>query len=152
MARSARVTRRAQPRAATVVADTGALYALMDRSDAWHARVVAWWEQNRHPVIVPVSVLPEVAYLLQTRIGAAAELAFIRAVSAGEFTVEPIESDDIERAAEVMEAYADFPLGFVDASLIAIAERFETLELLTTDRRHFSAVRPRHARGFHVVP
>ncbi len=79
-------------------------------------------------------------------------MAFIRAVSAGEFTIEPIESDDIERAVEVMKAYADFPLGYVDASLIAIAERFETLELLTTDRRHFSAVRPRHARGFHVVP
>ena len=65
----------------TVIADTGALYALMDRSDAWHARVVAWWERNRWPVIVPVTVLPEVTYLLQTRIGADAELAFVRAVA-----------------------------------------------------------------------
>ena len=136
----------------TVIADTGALYALMDRSDAWHARVVAWWERNRRPVIVPVTVLPEVTYLLQTRIGVEAELAFIRAVAAGEFTIEALGPDDLDRAAEVMDAYADFPLGFVDASLVAIAERFETREVLTTDRRHFSAVRPRHARGFQLVP
>ena len=51
-----------------------------------------------------------------------------------------------------MEAYSDFPLGFVDASIIAIAERLESREVLTTDRRHFGAVRPRHARGFQVVP
>lgn len=149
MAGSARLTLR---RATTVVADTGALYALMDRSDAWHARVVAWWARNRQPVVVPISVLPEVTYLLQTRIGGDAELAFVRAVAAGEFTVEPIGADDLERAAEVMDAYADFPLGFVDASLVAIAERFETRDLLTTDRRHFSAVRPRHAPGFQLVP
>ena len=136
----------------TVIADTGALYALMDRSDAWHARVVAWWERNRRPVIVPVTVLPEVTYLLQTRIGVEAELAFIRAVAAGEFTIEALGPDDLDRAVEVMDAYADFPLGFVDASLVAIAERFETREVLTTDRRHFSAVRPRHARGFQLVP
>ena len=149
MAGPARVALR---RATTVVADTGALYALVDRSDAWHVRVAAWWERNRQPVIVPVSVLPEVTYLLQTRIGADAELAFVRAVAAGEFTLEPLDDDDIDRVADVMDAYADFPLGFVDASVVAIAERFETRELLTTDRRHFGAVRPKHARGFQLVP
>lgn len=136
----------------TVVADTGALYALVDRSDSWHKRVVAWWERNRRPVVVPVTVLPELMYLLQTRIGAEAELAFARAAAKGEFTIEPLEPDDFERVAEVMEAYADFPLGFVDASVVAIAERLETTEILTTDRRHFGTVRPRHARGLRLVP
>ena len=152
MAGSARIALRLRTPATTVVADTGALYALIDRSDAWHARVVAWWERNRQPVVVPVSVLPEVTYLLQTRIGADAELAFVRAVAAGEFTIEALEPHDLDRVAEVMDAYADFPLGFVDASIVAIAERLETREVLTTDRRHFSAVRPRHARGFQLVP
>lgn len=136
----------------SVIADTGALYALVDASDAWHARVVEWWKRNRHPVLVPVSVIPEVTYLLQTRIGAAAEIAFVRAIAAGEFTTEPVEPEDVDRAADVMEQYADFPLGFVDASLVAIAERVDAREVLTTDRRHFGAVRPRHARGFVLVP
>ena len=136
----------------TVIADTGALFALVDRSDAWHGRVVAWWKENREPVVVPVSVIPEVTHLLQTRIGPAAEIAFVRAVVDGEFTTEPLEPGDVDRALNVMQRYADLPLGFVDATLVAIAERLESREILTTDRRHFGVVRPQHARGFVLSP
>lgn len=135
-----------------IIADTGVLYALVDASDAWHRRVRDWWESNSRPLVVPVTVLPEVTYLLQTRIGVHAELAFVNTVAAGEFTIEPLEPGDLDRVAAVMDAYADLPLGFVDASIVAIAERLEARELLTTDRRHFSAVRPRHARGFVLAP
>ena len=136
----------------TVIADTGALYALVDASDAWHERVVAWWKRNREPVLVPASVIPEVTYLLQTRIGPAAELAFVRAVAEGEFTLEPLEAADVDRAANVMQQYLDWPLGFVDASVVATAERLEARDVLTTDRRHFAAVRPRHTRALTLVP
>lgn len=51
-----------------------------------------------------------------------------------------------------MRQYGDFPLGFVDASLVALAERLDARELLTTDRRHFSVVRPQHARQFTLLP
>lgn len=135
-----------------VVADSGALYALVDASDGWHARVVRWWEQNRKPVILPVSVLPEVCHLLQTRLGAEAELAFVRSLAEGELQAESLEPDDVDRSIAVMEQYSDFPLGFVDASVIAVAERVEARDVLTTDRRHFSVVRPRHVRGFTLVP
>jgi hypothetical protein len=135
-----------------VVADTGPLYALVDASDAWHGRVVDWWERNTNRIVVPVTVLPELTYLLQTRIGPAAEVRFIRSLADGEFEVEPIEDDDIERAADIMSAYLDLPLGFIDASIIAIAERNETRELLTTDRRHFGVVRPRHTKRFNLLP
>ncbi len=136
----------------TVVADTGALYALIDRSDAWHARVLAWWKLNRQPLIVPVTVIPELTYLLQARIGATAEIDFVRAVVEGEFTTEPLEPEDLARVASVMEHYADMPLGFVDATVIAIAERVESREILTTDRRHFRVVKPIHARAFVLSP
>jgi hypothetical protein len=136
----------------TVIADTGALYALTDASDAWHTRVVDWWKQNRKPVLVPVSVLPEVTWLLETRISAEAEIAFIRAIADGEFVTEAIDPGDFDRAAALMERYADFPLGFVDATVVAIAERADAMEILTTDRRHFSAVRPAHTRSLTLVP
>jgi predicted nucleic acid-binding protein len=51
-----------------------------------------------------------------------------------------------------MEEYSDFPLGFVDASVMAVAERVDARDVLTTDRLRFGAVRPRHARGFRLVP
>lgn len=135
-----------------VVADTGALYALMDKSDAWHARVLEWWREHGAAVVVPACVLPEVCYLLQSRIGAAAEHAFVSAIAEGEFALENLETDDVARAADVMQQYADFPLGFVDSAIVATAERLWTREVLTTDRRHFSAVRPKHARSLALLP
>ena len=136
----------------TIVADTGPLYALIDSNDAWNARVTGWWESAARDVVVPVTVLPEVAYLLARRIGPAAEEAFIRSVAQGEFVLEPVELDDIARAADLMRDYADVSLGFVDATVVAVAERLGARELLTTDRRHFTVVRPRHLRSFALLP
>jgi predicted nucleic acid-binding protein len=39
------------------------------------------------------------------------------------------------------EKYSDFPLGAVDASVLAIAERLDADAIATLDRRHFSVVR-----------
>jgi len=47
---------------------------------------------------------------------------------------------------------ADFPLGVVDASVVAVAERLETDTVITLDRRHFSAIRPRHCAHFRLLP
>lgn len=135
-----------------IVADTGSLYALVDRSDAWHKRVVEWWGINREAVTIPVSVLPEVCYLLHTRISPQAETAFIRSLANQEMLVEPLESEDIVRAEILLKKYADLELGFVDATVIATAERLDAAEILTTDRRHFSAIRPAHIGSFRLSP
>ncbi len=136
----------------TVVADTGPLYALVDSDDAWHDRVVDWWRANRQPVVIPVCALSEVCYLLHTRISPEAEAAFVRALADGEFTTEALEPEDVARASVLLEKYADLGLGFVDASVIATAERLDVTEILTTDHRHFAAVRPRHIRSFRLSP
>lgn len=136
----------------TIVADTGALYALADADDRWHQRVVEWWRGNVVPILVPVTVLPEVTYLLATRIGPAAGEGFVRAVADGELITEPLEQEDVVRAADLLRQYADLPLGFVDATVAAMAERLGSRTLLTTDRRHFSVVRPKSARTYALVP
>jgi hypothetical protein len=66
--------------------------------------------------------------------------------------MEPLAGDDLPRAADLMLAYADLPLGFVDASIIAMAERLDITTILTTDRRHFGAVRPSHCERLRLVP
>ncbi len=137
----------------TVLADTGAIYALVDRDDAWHERVRAWWESNREPIRLPVTILPEVAWLLGTRLGPAAETAFSRALANGEFEVEPLdEREDLRRIADLTAEYLDAPVGFVDASVLAMAERLGVLSVLTTDRRHFGVLRPRHVSTLRLVP
>ncbi|MCU0624619.1 MAG: PIN domain-containing protein [Gemmatimonadaceae bacterium] len=125
-----------------VVADTGALYALADRSDAWHQRVRDWWVAAPRRVVIPTSVVPELCYLLQTRLGAAAELAFVRAVRTREFQLVEVEGRDLPHIEATMLQFADFPLGYVDASVVAVAERLKAVEILTTDRRHFPRIAP----------
>ncbi|NIN09881.1 MAG: PIN domain-containing protein [Gemmatimonadales bacterium] len=137
----------------TTLADSGAIYALIDQSDRWHRRVTAWWRAARRAVLLPVTVLPEIAYLLHTRIGADAEEAFARALAAGELPVEPLEvGADVARAAELLAIYRDQDIGLVDATIVALAERLGITEILTTDRRHFGVIRPRHTREFVLVP
>jgi predicted nucleic acid-binding protein len=133
-----------------LLADTGVLYALADRHDAWHERCVTFLEAERERLLVPVTVLPEVAYLLQTRLGPSAERAFIDALVAREFEMEPLKDRDITRAAEVLERYPQ--IGFVDATLVAMAERLKLTRLATTDRRHFEWIVPKHAKAFELVP
>jgi predicted nucleic acid-binding protein len=54
--------------------------------------------------------------------------------------------------AELVARYRDLPLGTVDASVVAVAERLDVTELATTDRRHFGVVRPAHADAFELLP
>ena len=43
-------------------------------------------------------------------------------------------------------------LGFVDASIVAMAERLKLPSLVTTDRRDFARVRPAHVAAFQLLP
>jgi predicted nucleic acid-binding protein len=64
----------------------------------------------------------------------------------------PLTAADLERMAELVETYSDFPLGLVDASVIAVAERLNADAIATLDHRHFSVVRPRHLPAFKLLP
>ena len=55
------------------------------------------------------------------------------------------------RIAELVARYGDLPLGTVDASVVAAAERLGVTEVATLDRRHFSVVRPANGT-LHLVP
>lgn len=103
-------------------------------------------------MLLPVTVLPEICYLVQRRLGGEAEIRFVGAVADGEFGIEPLEPADLRRALELLETYRDLAIGFVDATVIAVAERLDAASVLTTDRRHFAAVRPRHVERFILAP
>jgi predicted nucleic acid-binding protein len=133
-----------------LLVDTGVLYALADRRDAWHARVRKYLLAHPATLLAPVTILPEVAYLLRDRIGPDAEVAFVRSIANGELGVEGLQPADLSRAEELMETYRD--LGFVDTTVVAIAERLKVPSIATTDRRHFAAVRPAHRERFILLP
>lgn len=130
--------------------DTGVIYALADRHDGWHQRVKAYLETVIEPLVVPVTVVPEVTYLIQTKLGSPTERAFVRSLTTHELDIEPLQQTDMTRAAALLEKYPE--IGFVDASVIAMAERLKLRRIATTDRRHFGPIRPAHIKRFELVP
>jgi uncharacterized protein len=104
------------------------------------------------PLIIPQLVITEVVHFIGTRLDARAEVRFIADLSAGGYLVEPVLPSDWIRIAELVWRYRDLPLGTVDASVVATAERLGIVEVATLDRRHFSIVRPAHVAAFDLLP
>jgi len=101
---------------------------------------------------VPVLVVAEVSYLVATRLGAEAEVRFLGDLASGTLTTESVPPSDWIRVSELVWAYRDLPLGTVDASVVATAERLGLAAIATLDRRHFSVVRPLHVAAFEIIP
>jgi predicted nucleic acid-binding protein len=120
-----------------ILVDTGPLYAMADRDDDWHSRVVRFLRRTRDELVVPVAVLPEAAYLLAAHLGPEAEQKLVRSVVNGEMALEELTLQDLRRTLELIKRYASARIGFVDAAVVATAERLRISRILTTDRRDF---------------
>lgn len=132
------------------VVDTGPLIAATSRDEPNHERSLAVLRQSDLRLVVPALVVAEACYTLGRRAGPSVEAGFLRGLEG--YEVEAPAPEDWPRMAELVEQYADFPLGGTDASVIALAERLDTPVIVTLDRRHFGAIRPRHCPAFELLP
>lgn len=135
----------------TLVCDTTALYAALDRRDAGHASCSRLLSGGV-ALVVPSPTLVEVDQLAHARNAPHATLALLDALGAGDFVLAAPDVDDHRRIRDLVDEYADLPLGYVDASVVAVAERLGADTVATLDRRHFSVVRPQHVEAFALVP
>ena len=119
-----------------ITLDTSALYALVNRRDASHARIRSLVLGDGGPLLVPAGILAEIAYLIEQRLPLALD-AFLADLESGALTL--VCEDDIARVRMLVDRYADLPLGVADASVIACAERHGG-RVATLDRRHFGVV------------
>lgn len=102
--------------------------------------------------MLPVLVITEVVYFLGKRLGWEPEKRFLDDLAAGAFDVEPVLDADWQRIGDLVVKYRDWPLGTVDASIVAAAERLGIHEIATIDHKHFQAVRPNHVQAFTLLP
>ena len=123
-----------------IVADTGAVVALIDADDRHHSVLLDLYESEPGPWLLPWAILPEVDYLLRTHVGVPAARLFLRDIAASAFLVEWGAGTDLARARELDERYADLNLGLVDTVVMAVAERVRATAIVTLDVRHFGAV------------
>jgi len=123
-----------------IVADTGAVLALIDADDRHHETLAAKFREDPSSWILPWAVLPEVDYLLGTHVGSRAQDAFVSDLGRGEWAVDWGGEADLKRANEIATRYRGLRLGLVDAAVIAAAERLRATAIATLDLRHFGAV------------
>jgi predicted nucleic acid-binding protein len=132
------------------VVDSGPLLAASNCADPDHARCVAVLERLDLRLVIPALCVAEVTYLLGRQQGSAVEAHFLRGLQG--FDVRAPRGEEWAQAADLVERYADFPLGGTDASVVALAEALGTDLLVTLDRRHFTAIRGREGRPFRLLP
>jgi predicted nucleic acid-binding protein len=135
-----------------IVADTSALLALFNRREPAHAAVRAVVEAEAEPLIVSPFVVAELDYLVATRLGVAAELAVLTELAGGAYHLASMPAEKLDRARSVVERYRDQGIGVADASLVVLADQYQTRSVLTLDRRHFDALRPLDGGHFRILP
>ena len=136
--------------AGELLLDTGALVSLLDRSQSGHERFRRFFSQWEAPVVSTEAVLTEATHLLGRVAGGRG--ACIDFFLSGGAILVPANASSIRRCRELVERFADLPMDYADATLVALAEELDTNLVLTTDRRDFAVYRLGGRGRFRVVP
>ena len=130
--------------------DTGAILALLDRTDRWHAICVETFNQLLLPLVTSEAVLTELFHLVgDSRHEMEAAWKFIRS---GAIVLATIEDSELPHLHALMVRYADRPMDFADASLVYLAKREGLSTVFTVDHADFNTYRIEGRRRFRVLP
>ena len=120
-----------------ILADTSGILVLLDPRHERHEAAKRYLPD----LLIPTSILCEVDYLASERFGPLAARRFLASLAEAKFPFLNLDLLDIQLTYTLMEQYADANIGFVDASIVALAERHKINRVLTLDRKHFSFVK-----------
>jgi predicted nucleic acid-binding protein len=135
-----------------IVLDTSGLLAAIDSSQRFHEAAKETLGRAAGLLILSPFVLAELDYLLATRVDREAELALLQEVARETYRLAAFSIGDVAEARRIMVQYADLRISFADASNVVLANRHDTLDVLTLDERHFRTVRGPGGRPFRVLP
>jgi hypothetical protein len=121
-----------------ITLDTSALYALLNRRDPGHAAAREALSGDPGPYLVPAATLGEITSLVEERLGIRVLDLLLADLESGAYTLDCGERD-LGRARELLRRYDDLSLGYVDAAVVACAER-NGGRVLTFDLRDFGVV------------
>jgi predicted nucleic acid-binding protein len=135
---------------ANALIDTGAILALLDKTDRWHRVCVDAFEQLRLPLVTSETVLTELFHLVgdsRHEIEAAWRL-----VRSGAIVLAAIEDSELSQIQTLMSRYADRPMDFAHATLVYLAKREALSTIFTVDHADFDTYRIEGRRRFRVLP
>jgi predicted nucleic acid-binding protein len=136
------------PAKPSVLVDTGAILAILDRSDRWHLRCVGALPCLRLPMVTSAAVLAELFHLLNPR----EQFTAWGLLRSGLVTVAPIDDRDLPDLEALMDRYQDRPMDFADATLVHLARREGLSTVFTVDHNDFETYRIEGTRRFRIVP
>ena len=140
-----------------IVVDTSDLLAAVDRHSRLHQETKALLDKERENpatrLLISPFVLAEVDYMLsESKNRPDVAMDVLRDVECEAYRLEPFSAAGVARARRVMERYADQRIGLTDASNVVIAVHHSTLDILTTDERHFRVLRGPVNKPFRLLP
>jgi predicted nucleic acid-binding protein len=124
-----------------ILVDTGFLYALLDKDDAWNARAVAASAAVKEKWITTWPVLTEAVHLIVRWLGTAPAIALIADVANGDIGIWDLTPEARRKLPALLKRYANLPMDLADASLVLLAESLGHGRILTTDERDFRTYR-----------
>ena len=131
----------------SILADTGPLVALLIKRDPHHRATAHWIANNVQRLLSTWPVVTEACHFL----GLDGKLALFQMIERGALVIADIASGDVKAFASVMVTYGDREVDLADASLVLLAERTGTTDIITTDRTDFSVYRLSRNRTFNIV-
>ena len=115
-----------------VLLDTGAIVALLDRSEAHHEACAHLVRDLSAPLVTCEAVIAEACYLLRSLRGASQ--AVLDNVKSGAFVLPFSLRESADHVRKLMMKYRDVPMDLADACLVRLATELDTGEILTLDR------------------
>lgn len=135
-----------------IIADTSGLLAAMDPDELHHDTCREVVEGADTSLVLSPLVLAELDYLVAKKLGQDAELAMLDDVAAGAYSLAVLEAGDVAAIRRIVERHGDLGFGAADASVVHLAQRHRTQDILTLDERHFRAVRTNAGKAFRLLP
>lgn len=135
-----------------ILVDTSAAMHLASSTANRHEDVLRVVSQIDGPFLLSPFVLAELDYMLIERHGQEKQLALLSQVVGGAYELAEFGRADVDAARTVMQTYADLRVGLADASIVVLAEKHSTADVLTFDHRHFRAMRGPGGRPFRLLP
>ena len=136
----------------TAILDISFLVATVDIKDENYGRILDVIVDSKEVLVLPTTVLPEVCHLLASRLGYPITRQVLTELANSNVIIEGIDKTDLKRVTEILDQYTDSKLNFVDATIVAIAERMNITKIFTLNKPIFSIISPQHCAGFEIFP
>jgi uncharacterized protein len=133
-----------------VLLDTGPIVSSLDRHDSHHDWVMRRFAPLQGRMITTGAVITEAAFFLQDVRGGIRHLVeFFETLRVEIWDCFRIKG--LRSAEKLMATYADTPMDFADATLVAAAEHYECGDIATLDERGFRAFRYGRNKPFRML-